>query len=872
MSSLFPLRPLQQNAMDLLRASIRNSSALARPVRTVIQAPCGFGKCLGRGTPVMKFDGTVVAVEDIVPGDNLMGPDSSPRRVMSVCSGSEMLYRVTPIKGDPYVVNESHILSFKIGGGCSKEKNPGRLGGLYKGKIVNIGVIDYLSSSATFKGLAKAWRPAIDFDGMGEQLKIDPYFMGLWLGDGYSRHATICTGDKEVSDYVEAYAASLGLVVRAEKNSENSVNLHLRKRDLGAGKNAVYEALCDYGLVMNKHVPLAYKRASRADRLELLAGVMDTDGYLIANGGYGLTLKSEALMDGIIFVARSLGFSAFKRKIEKTCGNNGAVGEYWRCSINGPVDSIPCRIPRKKSSPRRQTKDHLLVGIESVEAIGVGEYFGFEISGDRLFLLGDFTVTHNTVIGAHIIDGALRKGNRIAFLVPMLSLIEQSFERFMENGIAPGDMGIMQGDHPMRRPHAPIQICSVQTLASRGFPPVKTVLVDECHLRFKTLDKWMHDRPEAIFIGLSATPWSKGMGNEWNDLVIPTTIRDLIDLGWLSKFRVFAASHPDLSGVKTIAGDYHEGELAAVMSGKRIIADVVANWIEKGEGRPTLCFGVDRAHAALLHEQFEGVGVASAYVDGLTPRSERLEIISRFQSGEIKIIHSVGTMTTGVDVDCRCVILARPTKSEILFVQMMGRGLRTAAGKEDCLIFDHTDTTLNLGMVTDIHHDRLRTAKTDAEEKAAAKDAAAPPVPRECPQCHMLIPVRTPVCPGCGFKPVKVSGVVCEDGELTEYGAKKAEAKRLSKLSAAGLLAEQGKQAVYSQLLAMQGGKSDGWVAHKYKAVFEVWPKGLSKVPVEPTQALRLWVHSENIKWAKSRPRPDAAAAASDQADLANAA
>lgn len=480
-----------------------------------------------------------------------------------------------------------------------------------------------------------------------------------------------------------------------------------------------------------------------------------------------------------------------------------------------------------------------------------------------------------TILSAHIVSGALSKRKRMAFTVPALSLVDQTFKRFVENGISPGDMGVMQGDHAWRRPHAPLQICSVQTLASRGFPEnVDHVAVDECHLRFAALDRWMAAKPDLLFTGLSATPWSKGMGNHWDALVIPATIGQLIDLGWLSKFRVFAASHPDLSGVKVVAGDYHEGQLSAVMSSKTIVADVVSNWLEKGEQRPTLCYAVDRAHAALLHDQFQGCGVTSAYIDGLTPSVERETIIAAFQRGEIKVINSVGTMTTGVDVDCRCIILARPTKSEILFVQIIGRGLRTAPGKEDCLIFDHTDTTLTLGMVTDIHHDRLRTAKADAEEKEAKKnqDAPATPVPKECLRCHCLIPVHTPECPSCGYKPVRVSTVVCEDGELTEFGKPAAAGGKKKAETAVTRLAAQGKQKIYSQLLAIQGPRADGWVAHKYKTIFEVWPRGLEKAKADPTPELQIWIQSENIKFANSRPRPDASAQANDQAELANAA
>jgi len=464
-----------------------------------------------------------------------------------------------------------------------------------------------------------------------------------------------------------------------------------------------------------------------------------------------------------------------------------------------------------------------------------------------------------TVVAAHIIAGAREKRKRVGFAVPALSLIDQSFERFRENGIDPGDMGVMQSDHPWRRPNAPVQICSIQTIAKRGFPDVDFAIIDENHLRFEIIDRWMAERPEMIFVGLSATPWSRGMGDHWDDLIIPTSIADLIEQGYLSKFRVFAPTHPDLSGVKIVNGDYQQDQLSERMSGAKIVADVVTTWLEKGDNQPTLCFAVDRAHAQLLHDQFASVGVTSAYVDANTDREERARIIGSFERGEVKVINSIGTMTTGVDVDCRCIIMARPTKSEILFVQCIGRGLRIAPGKSQCTILDHSDTHLRLGMVTDIYHDTLRTSKGDAEEKKAKRKPDSAPTPLECVVCACLIPVGAHECPNCGYVPKRACTVVTQDGELQELGAAAPKGMRESALEK---LARQGEQAIFSQLIAMQGTKREGWVRHKFRAIFDKWPsRNLSLRQEEPSNALRSWVRSENIKWAKSResaPRDNA--------------
>lgn len=470
-------------------------------------------------------------------------------------------------------------------------------------------------------------------------------------------------------------------------------------------------------------------------------------------------------------------------------------------------------------------------------------------SGRKRPMLQLPTGAGKTVVAAHIVAGALAKNNRVAFVVPMLNLIDQTFERFMENGINPGDMGVMQGDHDWRRPHAPVQICSIQTVAKRGFPDAPIVVVDEAHLRFEAMDRWMQDRA-VRFIGLSATPWARGLGKSYDDLISPITMAELVAQGYLSPFRVFSPTHPNLDGIKLVGGDYHEGQLSERMSNPTIVADVVATWLEKGEDRPTLVFAVDRAHAALLHSEFESVGVKSAYVDANTPREERTALAARFQRGEIRVICSIGTMTTGVDLDVRCIVFARPTKSEILFVQCIGRGLRTAPGKEYVLILDHSDTHLRLGMVTDIIHDELDDGKKPKKSEVEKKEKLAP-LPIECVVCSCLIPVHAIECPNCGAVPKRASSVIQLDGELVELGR----GKRPKGETATDRLVAMGKQQIYGELRAVQAqlGRKDGWVGNTFRDIFGVFPRFLDDAPLEPSRELLAFIRHKDIAWAKRR-------------------
>ncbi|MCW5705489.1 MAG: DEAD/DEAH box helicase [Bradyrhizobium sp.] len=451
-----------------------------------------------------------------------------------------------------------------------------------------------------------------------------------------------------------------------------------------------------------------------------------------------------------------------------------------------------------------------------------------------------------TRLAAQIIKSALAKGNRVAFVVPAISLIDQTVRAFGAEGIE--HIGVVQSDHPLTNDFALVQVCSVQTLAKRQLPNVELVIVDECHQRFAVIEKWMQERPEIRFVGLSATPWARGMGKQYDALVIAATTQELIAQGILSKFRVFAPSHPDLSKVHTVAGDYHEGELAAAIDKPELTADVVQTWLRLGENRPTLCFAVNRGHARSLEAQFEHAGVPVAYIDANTPREEREKLGAALEAGRIKVIVNIATMTTGVDLDVRCLILARPTKSEMLYVQIIGRALRSAAGKTDAIILDHSDTTLKLGFVTDIKHDMLDDGSPKKVVQRKTREKAAP-LPRECPAagCHALKPIGVRKCPECGFEPVYREDVAVQEGDLGLLKGDKLVADRAT------------KQRWWSGLAwyVAERGKTEQWAAWRYHDRFGVWPRSLIWAPREPEVDVRNWVKASAIRWAKSAPARD---------------
>lgn len=458
--------------------------------------------------------------------------------------------------------------------------------------------------------------------------------------------------------------------------------------------------------------------------------------------------------------------------------------------------------------------------------------------GNRRVVIQGPTGFGKTLVAAKIVASALAKGNKSIFTAPAISLIDQTVEAFELEGIR--DIGVMQANHPRTNAMASMQICSVQTLARRKIPEASLVLVDECHIRSSVIDKMMDEREDLFFVGLSATPWAKGMGLRWQDLAIPVTLAELIEQGYLSKFRVLAPHIPDLSKVRTSKGDYVETDLEKIMSDRALVAGIVETWLEHGQNRPTLLFGVNRAHAFSLAMAFEKAGVATAYCDAFTDLVERKVIERRFRSGEVKVACSVRTLTTGIDWPVSCIIDAAPTQSEMLHVQKIGRGLRVNPGTEDLVILDHASNTTRLGFVTDIRHTRL-----DRTEPGQKQPTARPPrLPLACSSCGTL---HTGLqCPYCGKERVRPAGVEIFDGELRELDGR---GKKVP--------TREEKQRFWSMALWLddQRGRERKLALGLYKGKFGVWPRGLSDELIPADWAFMNYEKSRRIAYAKGKQR-----------------
>lgn len=337
------------------------------------------GKCLGKDTPVLMYDGSVKKVQDIKVGDLLMGPDSKHRTVMALGSGQEEMFRITPNYGYlNWECNKSHILSLQD----SRTKN-----------IKNISVDEYLKMSKTDKWNYKLYRTSVEFQ--TQEVPYDPYFIGLWLGDGTTTKPEITKDEPELDEYLEKFCLENNFIYKKTNYPSMVANNKCRSYTITTvrGQNNPFLKYIKSSLTQNgiKTIPKEYLINSYSNRLKLLAGLLDSDGHLNSTGqsAYEIVQKHKMLADQIAFLASSLGFRvSLKEKIV-----NDVI--YYRIHITGHTSEIPCILERKKAKQFKGNRNPLRTGFK-IESLGIGTYYGFTLKEDPLFCLADTTVTHNT--------------------------------------------------------------------------------------------------------------------------------------------------------------------------------------------------------------------------------------------------------------------------------------------------------------------------------------------------------------------------------------------------------------------------------------------------------------------------------------------
>jgi DNA repair protein RadD len=348
-----------------------------------------------------------------------------------------------------------------------------------------------------------------------------------------------------------------------------------------------------------------------------------------------------------------------------------------------------------------------------------------------------------TCVASHVVQLALVKGSRVLFVAHRMELIDQAVRTLEDCGVE--DIGVMRANDPRTRPGARVQVASIQTLARRAKPPADLVIVDEAHRSAAaSYVRHVFDSYKTV-LGLTATPArqdGKPLGTLFGALILGARYSELLASGHIVAPKVYALPAPDLSRVKTRAGDYEQEALARACNTDELNGQVVETWLRLALGRRTVVFCVSIAHSIDLLSRFVMSAVKAEHLDGTTPEDERRGILARLASGATTVVCNVGVLCEGWDMpSCKCLVLARPTRSLVLYMQMAGRILRPY-GTESPVILDHAGAVDAHGFP---HMDR------DWSLSDRVHRVAAPPSARMCPRCGASWPAGIPSCPACEY-------------------------------------------------------------------------------------------------------------------------
>lgn len=470
-----PLRDYQENIVNTYVNSVTKDDGGSGGI---LQVYTGSGKCLGRDTKILMYDGTIKLVQDVVVGDLLMGDDSMPRTVLSLARGREQMYKIKPENGDDYIVNESHILSLK-------DNNT----------VIDISVKDYLNlpNNKTLQG----YRVPVTFN--EKQVEINPYLLGYWIGSSNDSEKTILYKIQAITNIFEKLSIDIFIAV-------------LKK----------------YDFFENKHIPYHYKCNSRQKQLSLLAGIIDSNGYL-NNDRYEITHYNNQLTNDIIYLCRSLGFSAYFKKYYnsivifisgerldeipvRSIRHKFKKNKISQDVLTSILYAVPPEVPlqngvyQQSVCSQKRTSDCWLKYNFDLEKLEVDDYYGFEIDGNRRFMLGDFTVTHNTVMALKICSELKVK---TMILVHKEFLMNQWIERIQEY-MPSARVGKIQAQ-TVDIDDKDIVIAMIQTMYNRVFPnelysQFGLTIIDEVHrIGSEEFSKTLLRCVTHYMLGISAT-------------------------------------------------------------------------------------------------------------------------------------------------------------------------------------------------------------------------------------------------------------------------------------------------------------------------------------------------------------------------------
>lgn len=665
----------------------------------IVHARPAVGKCQGINTPILMYDCSIKMIQDIIEGDLLMGVDGTPRIANGITSGFGDMYKVIPLKGESFTCNADHLLSLKSSFVDNKKYT--------FNSVTNISIRDYLASNNRFKAKMKLWRTGIEFKEVS--YIFDPYLIGIYLGDGTKKsncRITINDDSPEILGYLEKWCIDngydIGYSAKSKGCSIYNIIYPKKYRDNPFGFYVKTHCLTNKN---ERNIPFEYLINSRKNRLALLAGLIDTDGHLCNSVGYEIVCKDEHFADQVVFLCRSLGFACYKKEKIATIKEINFIGIYYKLYISGDTYLIPCKVKYKKASFRSSNKNVLKVGFK-VEYIGKDYYYGFNLDKDHLYLMGDFTVTHNTILTiymAHLFN------LKTLFIMDNKKIVEQWTDEILQHtDLKKADIGLIKGDK-FDVEDKTIIISTPQTLSSKfkndkdNFYPkmrdvgIGLVAYDECH---KIANVWasglmLINTPNLI--GLSATPFHEKekailMHSTFGDVVTKYGDYDLkpnikfikYDSGLGSKFggRIVWMWENNFNAGRTM----YNKALTESNEWASLCISIVKDELSKDINNRmiVIVFSVNQLEILYNKAIEEGLNPIKFFSKQIVVNKEDVRLLFATQKYASEAFSYK---------ELNRVLISIPVMGKKSLIQIIGRILRDCEGKSDAVVYDLIDTS-----------------------------------------------------------------------------------------------------------------------------------------------------------------------------------
>lgn len=694
---MFKNRPYQDDAVNDCMNYINGKSK--KP--SVCVAPVG---CHTEGFEILMYDGSLKEVQDISIGEELMGIDSTKRVVKTLHRGEDQLYKITVRNGVEFTVNEGHILKLYRTSYPDKLEN-------HKGvpHSLEVTILEYLNLKEYIKQDMKLRISDLITFETNNILPISPYFLGLWLGDGTSSKPHITTKDVEVVNYLKEFS---------EKNNLNLVKQNtpygysLTRKIGTARENNLTKRLRFLGVIGNKHIPHIYKTASVEDRVMLLTGLLDSDGYLDRKKGvFELTQKSKKLVEDIKFLCHSLGLYCTLKKSYKNCQSFNKKRLYYRLHIKWSPLLVKNKIKRKKLLEHKHNTRSNLFKFD-ITKMSRGKYYGFSIDKDSLYLCSNFFIHHNSGKSLIIAQVANQIESPVLVMQPSVELLKQNISKLEAYGGKATIYSASAGTKEMSD-MTYATLGSVKKLGkefkARG---VKHVLIDEADRSyspergsmFKTFMNTL--KPEKV-IGFTATPIRlKTIGGindshsqlcflnrmrpkYFSDIIHVTQVSTMVENNYWTPINYEEYDFDESTlRLNTTGSEYTEASISKAVAEQDINNTIYLRLKSLlREGRTGILVFVDSVENAKTMARALGKDAACVYGD--MNKKDRKSILERFIAGDIKVVVNYSVLGIGFDFPkLSTVVLGRPTNSFSLFYQFCGRVVRIHPDKEKAHVID----------------------------------------------------------------------------------------------------------------------------------------------------------------------------------------